>query len=112
MLTGGVDVLQSSPMLLQVMKDLCNGKLSTADYPFMGDRTDNIPDNIIVFYVGGTTYAESRTAYQINTNTTETNKKPLKYFKGKRVVLGGEQVHRSITFLSYLRKLSKQRPAF
>ena len=112
MLTGSVDVLQSAPMLLQVMKDLCNGKLSSADYPFMGDRTDNVPDNIIVFYVGGTTYAESRTVAQINTNTTEQNKKPLKYFKGKNIVLGGEKVHRSITFLSYLRALAKLRPAF
>merc|ERR1712139_82554 len=99
-------------MLLTVMKDLCNGKLSAADYPFMGDRTDDIPDNIVIFYVGGTTYAESRTVSQINSNTTEQNKKPLKCFKNKRVVLGGTQVHRSITFLSYLRELSKQQPGF
>ena len=33
-----------------------------------------------MFYVGGTK-AESRTVHQINVNTTESNKKPLKFFK-------------------------------
>jgi len=107
LISGGVDLLQCDPMLLHVLKDLCNGKLSQSHYPFMGARTDNVPEKIIVFYVGGTTYAEARTVHLVNTNQTEQNKRPLKIFKNKQVVLGGTDVLRSITFLKYLKELSR-----
>jgi len=106
---GNVNVLESDPALLSVMKSLCSGKLSPAEYPFMGDRTSDVPDDIIVYFVGGTTYAEARTVHQINTNTTGSKKKGEKCFRNKNVILGGTSVLRSITFLKYLRELANQR---
>eukprot|EP00939_MAST-03C_sp_MAST-3C-sp1_P003757 g3757.t1 len=109
-LFSGVDLLQCDPMLLTVLKDVCSGNLSPAHYPFMGSRTDVVPDKIIVYYVGGTTYAESRVVHHVNNNTTE--QKPLKCFRNKQVLLGGSEILRSITFLKYLKELAQSRRSF
>jgi len=81
---------EHKPQLKSTIEAILTNKLSTADYPFMvGSPTRDVPQDIIVFFVGGATFEEALTIHQFNTNGS-----------GVRIVLGGTTIHNSKTFLN------------
>ena len=81
---------QHSPRLENTLQDLIKGRLGINAYPFVegGGQTRDKPQDIIVFMVGGTTYEEAKMVAQVNASSP-----------GVRVVLGGNGVHNSNSFL-------------
>ncbi|KAI8833728.1 Sec1-like protein [Chytridium lagenaria] len=79
---------QHSPHLVTTLQDMIKGKLKLENYPFIDGSTRDKPQDIIVFMVGGTTYAEAREVSKLNASNP-----------GVRIVLGGTIVHNSQSFL-------------
>jgi vacuolar protein sorting-associated protein 45 len=99
-------VIKSRPLLLNVLTKLCTGrnKLPETEYRWgsqqPSDKKSYIPDDVIIFYVGGgTTYKEMETVAGLNASNE-------KIFRGKSMILGGHTVMRSLNFLSYLDQLA------
>uniref|UniRef100_UPI00358E7B3D vacuolar protein sorting-associated protein 45-like n=1 Tax=Myxine glutinosa TaxID=7769 RepID=UPI00358E7B3D len=85
---------QHQPALSDTLDQLVKGKLRESIYPFLGSTTlRERPQDIVVFVVGGVTYAESLAVYNLNRTTP-----------GVRIVLGGTTVHNSRSFLEEVRK--------
>ena len=85
---------QHKPLLAEILQDIAHGDLEVSDYPLMGV---NVPDSvrvsdIIVFYVGGTTYEESLTVNEFNHSPEHSIS----------VVVGGTTIHNSSRFPSLL----------
>ena len=73
-----------------ILEQALKGKLSDSDFP----SVDNSPcdyqtKNIIVFYLGGTTYEEAREVSEFNKSDPSTN-----------IILGGTTIHNSKTFIA------------
>ncbi|XP_076298221.1 vacuolar protein sorting 45 [Lasioglossum baleicum] len=88
---SGIDNIytQHTPLLHETLEDLIKGKLSPQSFPYLGDTIiSKRPQDIIVFMIGGTTYEESLTVYNLN-----------KQNPAVKIVLGGTNVHNSQTFL-------------
>ena len=68
-------------MLADILDTLAKGKLHDASFPFAGSSTPEKPQDVIVFIVGGATYAEAYTVAQFN----KTN-------QGMRVILGSNYI--------------------
>ncbi|KAJ3102987.1 vacuolar protein sorting-associated protein 45 [Phlyctochytrium bullatum] len=79
---------QHTPHLINTLQDLAKGKLKGENYPFIDVGTKDKPQDIIVFVIGGTTYAEAREVSKLNSTIS-----------GVRIVLGGTTVHNSQSFL-------------
>ena len=92
-LQGATNVYtQHKPLLAEQLDDISKGKLSDIEFPAMGGNIgSDRPSDVIVFFVGGTTYEESLTVHEFN--TSEVN---------LPVVLGGTTVHNSISSLLFL----------
>ncbi|XP_066124167.1 vacuolar protein sorting-associated protein 45 isoform X4 [Saccopteryx bilineata] len=74
---------QHQPFLHETLDHLIKGKLKENLYPYLGPSTlRDRPQDIIVFVIGGATYEEALTVYNLNRTTT-----------GVRLVLGGTTVH-------------------
>ncbi|XP_075049463.1 vacuolar protein sorting-associated protein 45 [Mixophyes fleayi] len=74
---------QHQPFLLDTLDQLIKGKLKDNMYPYLGPSTlRDRPQDIIVFMVGGATYEEALTVYNLNRTTP-----------GVRIVLGGTTIH-------------------
>ncbi|CAJ0934890.1 unnamed protein product [Ranitomeya imitator] len=74
---------QHQPFLLDTLDQLIKGKLRDNMYPYVGPSTlRDRPQDIIVFIVGGATYEEAQTVYNLNRTTP-----------GVRIVLGGTTIH-------------------
>ena len=79
-------------MLASILDRVKTGQLSTESYPYMGINNSNVynyndafrPKKVVVFYIGGTTYYEMRTAAQ----TADID-----------VVVGGTTVHNASSFI-------------
>ncbi|KAJ8672591.1 hypothetical protein QAD02_003850 [Eretmocerus hayati] len=87
---NGVDNIytQHTPLLTETVEDLIKGKLNTQMYPSLGNVVlTKKPQDIIVFMIGGTTYEESLTVYNLN-----------KQNPGTRIILGGTTVHNFESF--------------
>ncbi|KAK6622685.1 hypothetical protein RUM43_008527 [Polyplax serrata] len=83
-----------TPMLKETLEDLIKGKLKESFYPYlnsMKSQTGRKVQDIIVFMVGGTTYAESLTVHQMNRTHARVS-----------IVLGGTTVHNTTSFLDEL----------
>ncbi|MBN3324289.1 VPS45 protein, partial [Atractosteus spatula] len=64
-------------------------RLKDSQYPYLGPSTlRDRPQDIIVFLIGGATYEEALTVYNLNRTTP-----------GVRVVLGGTTIHNTKSFL-------------
>lgn len=92
-MTGGLKGVeniytQHTPLLQQTLDQLAKGKLKEPAFPFVDRQYRDKPQDVIVFMVGGTTYAESRVVAQFN----EAN-------PNMRVSLGGSTVHNMGSFL-------------
>ena len=81
------DLIQHTPLVGKVIKDLSEGKLG-GDYPEINQPAEGRPKEIILFIVGGTTYAEAACVAEWN----EAN-------PGCRVMLGGTHIHNSSSFM-------------
>ena len=57
------------------------GRLRESQYPFMGDPLGDKPQDVIVFIVGGATYAEAFAVAQMNSSN-----------QGMRIVLGSNTI--------------------
>ncbi|XP_077115078.1 vacuolar protein sorting-associated protein 45 [Ranitomeya variabilis] len=80
---------QHQPFLLDTLDQLIKGKLRDNMYPYVGPSTlRDRPQDIIVFIVGGATYEEAQTVYNLNRTTP-----------GVRIVLGGTTIHNTKSFL-------------
>ncbi|XP_066994059.1 vacuolar protein sorting-associated protein 45 isoform X2 [Anabrus simplex] len=79
---------QHNPLLKETLEDLIKGKLKESSFPYLGkEQIRGRPQDIIVFIIGGATYEESLTVYQMNKTF------PV------RIVLGGTTIHNSASFL-------------
>ena len=74
--------------MVQTLDAMIKGKLKDALFPFVDGFSRERPQEIIVFIVGGTTYAEARAVATLNST-----------IPGVRIVLGGTTIHNSKTFL-------------
>ncbi|XP_027944092.1 vacuolar protein sorting-associated protein 45 isoform X3 [Eumetopias jubatus] len=80
---------QHQPFLHETLDHLIKGKLKENVYPYLGPSTlRDRPQDIIVFIIGGATYEEALTVYNLNRTTP-----------GVRIVLGGTTVHNTKSFL-------------
>ncbi|XP_058295335.1 vacuolar protein sorting-associated protein 45 isoform X3 [Hylobates moloch] len=74
---------QHQPFLHETLDHLIKGRLKENLYPYLGPSTlRDRPQDIIVFVIGGATYEEALTVYNLNRTTP-----------GVRIVLGGTTVH-------------------
>ncbi|XP_066233469.1 vacuolar protein sorting-associated protein 45 isoform X3 [Saccopteryx leptura] len=87
---------QHQPFLHETLDHLIKGKLKENLYPYLGPSTlRDRPQDIIVFVIGGATYEEALTVYNLNRTTT-----------GVRLVLGGTTVHNTKSQVSIGAKLA------
>jgi hypothetical protein len=76
---------QFRPLLVSIIDRLKRGTLDLGQYPFVGGRQSEVrPRRLIVFFVGGATYAEMRAAVQ----SVDID-----------VIVGGTSVHNAESFL-------------
>ncbi|XP_066600594.1 vacuolar protein sorting-associated protein 45-like [Prorops nasuta] len=87
---SGVDNVytQHNPLITETVEDLIKGKLSTQQFPYLGNTviTKKLQD-IFIFMVGGTTYEESLAIYNLN-----------KQHPGIKIILGGTTIHNFESF--------------
>ncbi|XP_010146041.1 PREDICTED: vacuolar protein sorting-associated protein 45-like, partial [Eurypyga helias] len=58
---------QHQPLLHETLDQLIKGKLKDSQYPYLGPNTlRDRPQDIIVFIIGGATYEEALTVYNLN----------------------------------------------
>jgi vacuolar protein sorting-associated protein 45 len=89
---------QHSPLVAEVVQELCRGKLKAAHYPYLGTvQLNERPREVIVFQVGGTTYEESLAIHNLNQSSP-----------GTRVIVGGSAVHNSCSFLEEVAGMQRQ----
>ncbi|XP_029436593.1 vacuolar protein sorting-associated protein 45 [Rhinatrema bivittatum] len=80
---------QHQPLLQEILDQLIKGKLRENLYPYLGPSTlRDRPQDIVVFIIGGATYEEASTVYNLNRTTP-----------GVRIVLGGTTIHNTKSFL-------------
>lgn len=69
------------PYLVDVLENLLRGKLRESQFPYRGDTSPDRPQDVIVFMVGGTTYAEAFAVAQMNNAN-----------QGLRIILGSNTI--------------------
>ncbi|KFU89353.1 Vacuolar protein sorting-associated protein 45 [Chaetura pelagica] len=80
---------QHQPLLQETLDQLIKGKLKESQFPYLGPNTlRDRPQDIIVFIIGGATYEEALTVFNLNRSNP-----------GVRVVLGGTTIHNTKSFL-------------
>lgn len=77
------------PLLCDTLDALIRGRLKENQFPYIGEQRLDRPQDVIVFIVGGATYAEALAVAQLNRAT-----------QGVRIVLGGTNIHNSQSFLA------------
>ncbi|NXI44583.1 VPS45 protein, partial [Galbula dea] len=74
---------QHQPLLQETLDQLIKGKLKESQYPYLGPNSlRDRPQDIIVFILGGATYEEALSVYNLNRSNP-----------GVRLVLGGTTIH-------------------
>uniref|UniRef100_A0A3Q2DMJ3 Vacuolar protein sorting-associated protein 45 n=1 Tax=Cyprinodon variegatus TaxID=28743 RepID=A0A3Q2DMJ3_CYPVA len=80
---------QHQPLLHETLDQLIKGRLKDSQFPYLGASSlRDRPQDIMVFLIGGATYEEALTVYNLNRNTP-----------GVRIVLGGSAIHNTKSFL-------------
>ncbi|KAJ8273716.1 hypothetical protein GJAV_G00104720 [Gymnothorax javanicus] len=80
---------QHQPLLQETLDLLIKGRLKDSQFPYLGPSTlRDRPQDIIVFIIGGATYEEALTVYNLN-----------RTIPGVRIVLGGTTIHNTKSFL-------------
>jgi len=92
---------QHIPLVMDTLLALCKGKLSVKTHPIVQGSTVsaniNVPDQVLIYMVGGITYEEGTKIHEFNAEG-----------KGPRVILAGSTVHNSTSFLDELRSTDQQ----
>ncbi|KAG4304060.1 hypothetical protein PORY_002583 [Pneumocystis oryctolagi] len=83
---------QHKPRLQHILMSLIKGRLREQTHPYIEEAIvlKEKPQDIIVYMIGGTTYTEAKVIHEINL-----------YATGVRIVLAGDQIHNSSSFLQY-----------
>ncbi|KAI9059274.1 Sec1-like protein [Trametes sanguinea] len=101
--------MQHTPHLSQTLENLFKGRLKETTHPFLDGAGPNAglqrPGDVIIFMVGGTTYAEARVVALLNQESSTGSSAA-----GTRLLLGGTCVHNSSSFLEMLRTAATQFP--
>ncbi|XP_078146402.1 vacuolar protein sorting-associated protein 45 [Centroberyx gerrardi] len=80
---------QHQPLLHDTLDQLIKGRLKDSQFPYLGASSlRDRPQDIIVFLIGGATYEEALTVYNLNRS-----------MPGVRIVLGGSTIHNTKSFL-------------
>uniref|UniRef100_A0A671P1Y3 Vacuolar protein sorting-associated protein 45 n=1 Tax=Sinocyclocheilus anshuiensis TaxID=1608454 RepID=A0A671P1Y3_9TELE len=80
---------QHQPLLHDTLDQLIKGRLKDSQFPYVGPSSlRDRPQDIIVFIIGGATYEEALTVYNLN-----------RTMPGVRIVLGGTIIHNTKSFL-------------
>ncbi|KAM3858394.1 vacuolar protein sorting-associated protein 45 [Diretmus argenteus] len=80
---------QHQPLIHDTLDQLIKGRLKDSQFPYLGASTlRDRPQDIIVFLIGGATYEEALTVYNLNRS-----------MPGVRIVLGGTTIHNTKSFL-------------
>lgn len=80
---------QHQPLLQDTLDQLIKGRLKDGQFPYLGPSSlRDRPQDIIVFIIGGATYEEALTVYNLNRSSP-----------GVRIVLGGSHIHNTKSFL-------------
>lgn len=79
---------QHKSLLHTIIELMLQNKLNERDFPYMSGNTPDLPDNIIVFMIGGATFEEAREISEFN-KTSQCN-----------IILGGSTIHNSKTFIA------------
>lgn len=90
---------QHSPHLARTIDLLLKNRLKETSYPFIDTAATNRdkPQDVIIFMVGGTTFAEERVIYNLNSGNS-----------GVRIVLGGTVLHNSSSFIEQWKELASR----
>ncbi|KAK5855536.1 hypothetical protein PBY51_005633 [Eleginops maclovinus] len=80
---------QHQPLVHDTLDQLIKGRLKDSQFPYLGASTlRDRPQDIIVFMIGGATYEEALSVYNLNRS-----------MPGVRIVLGGSSIHNTKSFL-------------
>uniref|UniRef100_A0AAQ4QZX2 Vacuolar protein sorting-associated protein 45 n=1 Tax=Gasterosteus aculeatus aculeatus TaxID=481459 RepID=A0AAQ4QZX2_GASAC len=80
---------QHQPLIHDTLDQLIKGRLKDSQFPYLGASSlRDRPQDIVVFLIGGATYEEALTVYNLNRSTP-----------GVRIVLGGSSIHNTRSFL-------------
>ncbi|KAK7877991.1 hypothetical protein WMY93_031337 [Mugilogobius chulae] len=89
---------QHQPLLQDTLDQLIKGRLKDAQFPYLGPSSlRDRPQDVIVFLIGGATYEEALSVYNLNRNCP-----------GVRIVLGGSHVHNTKSFLEEVKSATGQ----
>lgn len=84
---------QHQPLLHDTLDQLIKARLKDSQFPYLGPSSlRDRPQDIIVFIIGGATYEEALTVYNLN-----------RTMPGVRIVLGGTTIHNTSSFLDEVR---------
>ena len=89
--TGATDVndlTQHTPLIVKILDDLVGGKLGAEEYPEIGMPAESNPKEIIIFIVGGATYAEAAFVKEWSNAHPDV-----------KVLIGGTCIHSSTSFI-------------
>ncbi|KAI0712517.1 vacuolar protein sorting-associated protein 45 [Earliella scabrosa] len=104
--------MQHTPHLSQTLENLFKGRLRDTTHPFLDGAGPNAglqrPGDVIIFMIGGTTYAEARVVALLNQESTSGGPSAA---AGTRLLLGGTCVHNSSSFLDMVRTAAANFPA-
>lgn len=107
--------MQHSPLLSRTLENLFRGRLKETSYPFLEPPGPSAslqrPQDVIVFIIGGTTYAEARTITLWNQDPASVSNGSVPASSGTRFLLGGTCVHSSSSFLDMLRASANSFPS-
>ncbi|KAI9465550.1 Sec1-like protein [Lactarius psammicola] len=105
--------MQHTPHLSETLENLFKGKLKESSHAFLESAGPNaglqrhvvLPQDVIIFMIGGTTYEEARTVALLNHDSTAGST------GGARLLLGGTCVHNSSSFLEMIESAAASFPA-
>ncbi|KAJ8474963.1 hypothetical protein ONZ51_g6862 [Trametes cubensis] len=102
--------MQHTPHLSQTLENLFKGRLRETTHPFLDGAGPNAglqrPGDVIIFMIGGTTYAEARVVALLNQESASGGSAAA----GTRLLLGGTCVHNSSSFLDMVRTAATNFP--
>ncbi|KAI0726478.1 vacuolar protein sorting-associated protein 45 [Fomitopsis betulina] len=103
--------MQHQPHLAETLEDMFKGRLRDTSHPFLDGAGPNAslqrPQDVIIFMIGGTTYAEARVVSLLNQESTQGGASSA----GTRLLLGGTCVHNSSSFVEMIRSAAANFPA-
>lgn len=82
------------PPLVDIVDSLIRGRLSATTYPFINGASSDRPQEVVVFFVNGTTYEEGHYLRKYN-----------ELLPGVSIVLAGTTVHNSASMIEELRNI-------